>query len=292
MMDRQNRREFIKLAGVGVAASALPIAGGKTEAMRLKPADRSTVKARQDAQARLNLGLASYTCRKLSLAKTLAACKQVGLKYICFKSMHLPLNSSLAQIQDTLTKVKKSGLVLYGGGVISMKNEAAIKQAFQYAKAAGMTTIVGVPAPNLLPLVDRMVKQYDIKVAIHNHGPGDKIYPTPESAYMKVKNFNKRIGLCMDIGHTLRIGANPSDSAERFADRLHDIHIKDVTEASPKGHGCEMGRGVIDIPRFLKTLLKINYRGKVSFEYEKDANDPIPGLAESVGYTRGVLTVI
>ena len=124
-MDRQSRREFIKLAGAGVAASALPIAAGKTEAMRLMPADRGAVKARQNAQARLNLGLASYTCRKLSLEKTLAACKQVGLKYICFKSMHLPLNSSLAQIQDTLTKVKKSGLVLYGGGVISMKKEDA-----------------------------------------------------------------------------------------------------------------------------------------------------------------------
>jgi inosose dehydratase len=291
-MDRQNRREFIKLAGVGAAASALPLATSQTEAMRMMPANRDKVEARQKAQARLKLGLASYTCRNLNLEKTLAACKKIGLKYVCFKSMHLPLNASQAQIQGTLTKVKKAGLALYGGGVIYMKNEAQVKQGFEYAQAAGMDTIVGVADPPLLPLVDRMVKQYNIKLAIHNHGPGDKTYPTPESAYVKVKKFDKRIGLCMDIGHTQRYGADPSDSAERFADRLHDIHIKDVSEASAKGHCVEMGRGVIDIPRFLKTLLKINYSGIVSYEYEKDANDPIPGLAESVGYTRGVLTVI
>ena len=291
-MDTQSRREFIKLAGVSAAACALPSAAGKSEAMRLTPADRGTIKDRQNAQARLKLGLASYTCRKLNLEKTLTACKQIGLKYVCFKSMHLPLNASPAQIRDTRNKVKAAGLALYGGGVIYMKNNAAVKQGFAYAQAAGMDTIVGVADPPLLPLVDRMVKQYNIKFAIHNHGPGDKTYPTPESAYVKVKNFDKRIGLCMDIGHTQRYGVNPSESAERFADRLHDIHIKDVSEASAKGHCVEMGRGVIDIPRFLKTLLQIKYSGIVSYEYEKDANDPIPGLAESVGYTRGVLTVI
>jgi inosose dehydratase len=291
-MDIQSRREFIKLAGVGAAASALPVTAGQAEAMRLMPAGRDKVEARRNAQGRLKLGLASYTCRNLSLEKTLAACKQVGLKYICFKDMHLPLTASQAEIQETLKKVKSAGLRLYGGGVIYMRDESKVKDGFAYAQAAGMDTIVGVADPPLLPLVERMVKQYNIRFAIHNHGPGDKTYPTPESAYVKVKNFDKRIGLCMDIGHTQRVGADPSQSAEKFADRLHDIHIKDVSEASAKGHCVEMGRGVIDIPRFLKTLLKINYAGIVSYEYEKDANDPIPGLAESVGYTRGVLTVI
>ena len=291
-MDKKNRREFIKLAGVGAAASALPLGAGKSEAMRMIPAGRDKVEARQKAQARLTLGLASYTCRNLSLEKTLAASKQIGLKYVCFKSMHLPLNASQVQIRDTLNKVKAAGLALYGGGVIYMKNEASVKQGFEYAQAAGMETIVGVAAPPLLPILDRMVKQTNIKFAIHNHGPGDKTYPTPESAYDKIKNLDFRIGLCMDIGHTQRSGVDPAESAEKFADRLHDVHMKDVSAAEAKGKTVEVGRGVIDIPRFLKTLLKINYTGKVSFEYEKDANDPIPGLAESVGYTRGVLTVI
>jgi sugar phosphate isomerase/epimerase len=144
----------------------------------------------------------------------------------------------------------------------------------------------------MLPLVNKKVAEYDIKVAIHNHGPGDKRYPTPESAYEKIKGLDKRIGLCMDIGHTLRIGADPVQSAIRYADRLHDVHIKDETEASPDGRAVEIGRGVIDIPKFLRALIQIKYAGIVSFEYEKDADDPLAGLAESVGYVRGVLATI
>jgi sugar phosphate isomerase/epimerase len=136
------------------------------------------------------------------------------------------------------------------------------------------------------------VQQYDIKVAIHNHGPSDKVYPTPASAIEKIKDLDPRVGLCIDIGHTQRAGVDPSVSAEKFADRLLDVHIKDVTQATGKGTTVEIGRGVIDIPKFLRTLLKINYTGIVSFEYEKDAKDPLAGLAESVGYVRGALDTI
>jgi inosose dehydratase len=129
-------------------------------------------------------------------------------------------------------------------------------------------------------------------VAIHNHGPTDKVYPTPASAYEKIKDLDKRIGLCNDIGHTMRAGIDPAESVEKFADRLLDIHMKDVSAANKDGDAVEVGRGVIDIPKFLKTLIKIEYDGIVSFEYEKDAKDPLPGLSESVGYVKGVLAVI
>ena len=235
------------------------------------------------------LGLASYTLRKFPLDETLAMTNQVGLKNICFKSMHLPLDSSKEQIAETLAKVKAAGLNLYAGGVISMKTPEQVDHAFEYAKAAGMSVIVGVPMPDVLPLVDEKVKEYDIKVAIHNHGPGDKTYPTPESIIEKVKDLDKRIGLCMDIGHTVRIGADPIADAKRFADRLLDVHVKDVTAAAKEGKTLEIGRGIIDIPGFLRTLIEINYSGIASFEYEKDPDDPLAGLAESVGYVRGVL---
>lgn len=218
--------------------------------------------------------------------------KRVGLKYICFKSFHLALDSTPQQIRDVVKKVKDAGLILYGGGVISMKKEADVENAFEYAKAAGMKVIVAGPVPELLPLVDKKVKQYDIKIAIHNHGPGDKHWPTPDQAYDKIKQYDKRIGFCHDIGHTQRLGIDPIVSTEKVADRLHDIHIKDVTGPTAKDHGCEVGRGVIDIPRFLRTLLKIRYAGIVSFEYEKDADDPLAGLAESVGYVKGALAAI
>jgi sugar phosphate isomerase/epimerase len=218
--------------------------------------------------------------------------KRVGLKYICFKDFHLKMDSTPEQIQETVQKVKDAGLVLYGGGVIYMKTEAEVNRAFEYAKAAGMRVIVGVPVPEVLPLVDKLVKQYDIKVAIHNHGPTDKVYPIPATAYEKIKDLDKRVGLCDDIGHTMRAGVDPCESAEKFADRLLDIHIKDVSAADAKGGAVEVGRGVIDIPRYIRTLVKIKYEGVVSFEYEKDADDPLAGLAESVGYVRGVMAAV
>jgi len=247
---------------------------------------------KKKSKAKFELGLASYTLREFNLDDTLAMTKRVGLKYICFKSMHLELNSTPAQIESTVQKVKDAGLILYGGGVIYMKNEKQVNDAFDYAKAAGMKIIVGVPQPELLPLVNEKVRQYDIKVGIHNHGPTDKVYPTPASAYEKIKDLDKRIGLCNDIGHTMRAGIDPAVSARKYADRLLDVHIKDVSEATAKGHGVEIGRGVIDMPKFLKTLIKIDYDDIVSFEYEKDGKDPIAGLAESVGYVKGVLAAI
>lgn len=280
---KQTRRHFLRLAGVGSAASL----AGATAAAQLR-----TIYTPRTAKRRFELGLASYTLRKFKLDETLTMTKRVGLKYICFKSFHLPLDSAPEQISNVVKKVKDAGLTLYGGGVISMKKEPDVHRAFEYAKAAGMKVIVAVPAPDLLPLVEKKVRQYDIKVAIHNHGPTDKLYPTPAAAYERIKDLDKRIGICNDIGHTQRAGVDPSVSAEKYADRLLDIHIKDVSSATASGHGVEIGRGIIDIPKFLRTLLKIKYSGIVSFEYEKDADDPLAGLAESVGYVKGALAAI
>ena len=297
----QTRRQFLQVAGVGAAslAGASGCFGAQARPSSAEERGRFEIRnpkfvgaVRELPVRRFELGLASYTLRKFKLDETLAMTKRVGLKYICFKSFHLPLDSTQAEIKAVVAKVKKAGLRLYGGGVISMNSEAEVHRAFDYAKAAGMKIITGVPKYELLTLVNKKVQQYDIKVAIHNHGPGDKNYPTPASAYERIKGLDKRIGLCNDIGHTQRAGVDPSQSAEMFADRLLDVHMKDVSAATAKGQGVEVGRGVIDIPKFLRTLLKINYSGVVAFEYEKDADDPIAGLAESVGYVRGVLAAI
>ena len=293
----QTRRRFLQAVSTGMAASLMgvgvscgqskPPAGEKQPRFEIREPRFEVRKKR-----RFELGVASYTFRKFDLDETLAMTKRVGLRYICFKSFHLALDSTPAQIKEVVAKVKDAGLELYGGGVIYMNNEAEVNQAFDYAKAAGMKVIVGVPKPELLKLVDKKVKEYDIKMAIHNHGPGDKIYPTPGSAYEKIKNLDRRIGLCNDIGHTQRVGVDPSVSAEKYADRLLDVHLKDVSAAKAQGREVEVGRGVIDIPRFLQTLIKINYSGVVAFEYEKDPDNLLPGLAESVGYVKGVLAAI
>ena len=123
-------------------------------------------------------------------------------------------------------------------------------------------------------------------------GPGDKVYPTPEVAYEKIKGLNKRLGLCIDVGHVARYGEDPVKAIKSCADRIFDMHLKDVSKAAADGHCCEAGRGVIDLPAVMKALIEIEFDGVASFEYEKDADDPLPGLAESVGYVRGILATL
>jgi sugar phosphate isomerase/epimerase len=236
-----------------------------------------------------HLGLASYTLRNFDLARTLAMTTRVGLDRICLKSMHLPLDAKPAEITAVVEKVKRAGLILYGGGVITMKTERDIVQAFEYAKAAGMRTITAAPIPDVLPILDERIKQYDIVVAIHNHGPGDRYFPTPQSVYDAVKSLDHRIGLCIDIGHTVRIGADLLGSVRSCGDRLFDLHINDVTAATREGRGVPLGRGIIDFPGLARALVEVRYKRVAAFEYEEQPDDPLPGLAESVGYLKGVL---
>jgi len=271
----KTRRNFIKISALTTVVSLVPIGSSA------QGADKKNTK--------LKLGLASYSLREFTQTKTIAMAKRAGLDYMCFKSMHLPLSSTVQELKAGAKKVSDAGLTLYGGGVIYMKNESEVDQAFEYAKNAGMSVIVGVPDHNLLGYTNDKIKKYDIKVAIHNHGPGDDQYPSPESVYEKIKDLDPRFGLCMDIGHTQRIGVDPAQAGKKYFSRLFDIHLKDVDKAAEDGKTVEVGRGVIDIPKFLAMLVENGYQGVVSIEYEKDAQDPMPGLSESVGYIKGCL---
>lgn len=279
---KSNRRRFLQVSGLG--ALGLSVGRGKSMA---SPAFRS-----KKVERTFSLGVASYSLRAFDVDKTLDITRRLGIHRIALKSMHLPLDSSVDDIKKVLQKAKERDITIYGAGVVYMKNKEEADQAFEYAKNAGMEMIIGVPEHELLPYVEEKVKEYDIKLAIHNHGPGDEKYPSPESAYKLVQNMDPRMGLCIDIGHTERIGIDPSDSLMRLKERVHDIHIKDETAASPEGTTIEIGRGVIDIPKFLKTVIDVKYAGTVSLEFEKDKDDPLPGMSESVGYVRGVLDTL
>ena len=284
---KTTRRTFLKTAGIAAAA----ISGTAAGCCPYKE-DTATVK---DGYKRINLGMASYTFRKFNLEDTLALTNRLGLKNICFKSFHLPLESTEEEIKAVAAKVKEAGLNLYGCGVVTIKTEADISQAFKYAKAAGMSIINGVTRDDdfrLLKPINKAVQEYDIKFAIHNHGPDEKLYTTPERCYNQIKDMDPRMGLCIDVGHTQRNGVDPAESIEMYFDRLFDVHIKDVTAAVKEGTTIEIGRGIIDIPKVLRTLLKLNYQGVAGFEFEKDPDDPLAGVAESLGYVKGVLSVI
>lgn len=279
------RRNFLKAVGLGMTAGL--VTGGVVGCGGPK-----LPQTKLEGENRLKLGMASYSLRQFSLDEAIEMTSRLGLEYISLKSMHLPYDRSEAELQSAAATVRNAGLNLYGGGVIYMGSEEDVNNAFEYANTAGFEVIIGVPGHDLLDLVNQKVQEYDIKVAIHNHGPGDEQYPSPESVYERVQNLDERIGLCIDIGHTKRLGIDPAEQALKYASRLHDVHVKDVNAAAAEGETVEIGRGVIDIPRFLRTLLQIDYQGVVALEYEKDPNDPLPGAAESVGFLRGVLNVI
>ena len=277
-----NRRNFLKAAGLGIAATALP-----------SLADASGMKAgAKKKNYEYRLGVASYTLRKFNTEQALDMTVRCGVNRITFKDMHLPLDASKETIRKTVELCRKKGVELYGAGVIYMRSKEDVDNAFEYAKTAEMEMIVGVPNHELLSYVEGKVKQYDIKLAIHNHGPGDKLYPSAESAYKLIRNMDKRMGLCIDIGHTKRINRNPEQDLKDFFDRVHDIHIKDVTAAAAEGTTAIIGRGVIDYVSFMKTVVKMGYKGTLALEYEAEADDPLPGMMESFGYTKGVLAML
>ena len=277
-----NRRDFLRMTSVGVAAVAMP----SFTYAQMNNADKSNVRFL------FQLGIASYSFRNFPLDDALKMTKRLGINRISFKDFHLKLDSSDSVIADTVKKCNEAGIRLYGGGVIYMRSNEDVDRAFEYAKKAGMEIIIGVPKHELLPYVEKKVKQYNIKLAIHNHGPNDKNYPSAESAYVKIKNMDPRMGLCIDIGHTKRINREPSQDVKDFFDRVFDIHIKDVDQANEQGKTCKIGRGVIDFPKFMEEIIRLKYSGTLALEFEKDAADPLPGMAESLGYLKGILAVL
>jgi len=242
--------------------------------------------------APLELGLASYTFREFSRADCIAMAKRLKLRKMCFKSMHLEMDSTDEQCRLAAEECHKAGIDLYAAGVCYMNSDAEVINTFRYAKAAGMRLIVGVPKHELLPLVEEKVKETGIVVAIHNHGPGDLLYPTSTSIMEKVKHLDKRIGVCLDVGHVVRLGLDPVEAVFECGERLLDIHLKDQSAATAQSQTLVCGHGMIDFPAIIRALKQINYQGVIGFEYEADGKDPLPGLAESVGFVRGVINTI
>jgi len=199
------------------------------------------------------------------------------------------MKSTREQINAVLEKFKIAGINVYTVGVVYMKTRESVDQAFEYAKMVGVKMIVGAPDYELLPYVEEKIKTYDFKMAIHNHGPDNPLYPNATDIWDHVKDLDPRIGICIDIGHTTRDGQDPSVDIMKYKSRIYDIHIKDVDKAAKEGKTVEMGRGIIDVPKVVATLRKIKYSGSCSLEFEKDMKDPLAGIAESIGYFKGVM---
>jgi len=279
------RRELIR--GAALTGAALPLAGWRASA---KDEKATGVGRSADPWRGFKVGVASYTLRKLPLPAAITAIQRVGLRYVSIKDFHLALNSTTDERKAVAARFKEAGITPLSCGNITMQNDAAdVRRAFEYARDVGLPTIVCSPHPDSMPILDAMVKEFDIRLAIHNHGPEDKRFPSPYDVWKAVERYDRRVGLCIDVGHTARANVDPAEAIRRCRERLYDLHLKDINSTAPDGGTVEAGRGVLDLQSILRALLEVGYGHLVSFEYEKDEDDPVPGLAESVGYVKGLL---
>jgi len=292
------RRTFIK-SGLATAALFAVPEMANAEAPLSGEQKNSTIrpgKSGKPADDSFHLGMAGYTFVKFDLDTTLAFMKRIDVRYLCIKDFHLPQDADAAQIAAFKEKLVAANVTGYAVGPIYMKDVAAVDKAFAYAQRVGVDLVVGVPGtwgdtkPNyeVLDHVEQKVKETNIRYAIHLHGPDMALYPNAASIWEDVRNRDARMGMCLDIGHNLRYGSDSIRDLKRYASRVFDIHLKDVTAPTKAGHAIELGRGIIDFPAFVKMLRKVGYNGSVSLEYEKDMNDPFVGIAESVGYFKAV----
>jgi sugar phosphate isomerase/epimerase len=235
------------------------------------------------------IGMAGYTFHKFDIDKTLETMQKTDVHYLCIKDFHLPLSSTDEQIAAFHAKLAAKDVTGYAVGPIYMKTEAEVDRAFAYAKRVGVKLIVGVPNVELLPYVEKKVKEYDFKYAIHLHGPDIALFPDADDVWKHTKDLDPRIGMCLDIGHDTRNGKDPVADLKKYHTRVFDIHIKDVTGTTKAGYSVEIGRGVIDFPAFIKALREVAYRGVCSLEHEKEMQDPFSGIAESIGYFRAII---
>lgn len=296
------RRDILKAAALGAAAwpflASSAVAAEKKKAGKSKqegPVEAAEPRSKPSADGRengLRLGIATYSLRNMSVDDAIATFPVFRIVNAGVFRNHIPWGGTVDEVRAAAAKFKAAGLAITGSGVIPLPdNEAEVRKAFENAKAGELQTMVCKPAKSALKLVEKYAKQFDQKLAIHNHGPEDKDYPTSKEAWDAIRSLDSRIGLCVDVGHTARTGADPVTQIREYASRVYDVHMKDsiAIPGAQRDVPIEVGAGRMDIPAILRALLAIKYNGVVSFEYEKIAGNPVTGLAESIGYVRGVL---
>ena len=237
------------------------------------------------------LGVATYSLRKFNRTQAISMIKQLNVRYVNIKEYHLLIRSTPEQIAEGRKKFEDAGLIVLGGGNIPFDkdDDADIRHKFEYAKMAGMPLIVCAPTAKTLPKLESYVKEYNIKIAVHNHGRTDKNFPTPQSVLKFVNSMDPRCGLCVDVGHTAEAGVDPVEAIAEAGSRILDIHIKDERDLKDEATQLPVGEGRMPVPAIFRQLKKMNYRGGVMLEYEVDENNPLPGMAKSFAYMRGVL---
>jgi sugar phosphate isomerase/epimerase len=282
------RRSFLAAAvvGAGLGLGMRPLRG-----LADRVAQAPDPEPAEPAAPAVRLGVASYSLRKMPLDRALEMIRTLRTPYVNFKSVHIPYEKSAQELAAIRQSITAAGFVIAGGGTITFAKDTDedVRRYFEYARAAGMPIIVGTGAPGVMPRVERFAREFDIKVAIHNHGTEDKHFPSPYDVLAVVKNMDPRMGLCIDIGHTVRTGTDVVKAITDAGPRLLDMHAKDLRDVKAKESQCIVGEGAIPIADIFRALGAIGYAGHVNLEYEIDADDPLPGMKQSFAYMRGVV---
>jgi sugar phosphate isomerase/epimerase len=284
-----SRREFIGTAALGAAvavvvkrANAQPDTIARKRWVRMPGADEPGLK----------LGVASYSLRNFPRQQAIEMTRSLGVRYINFKSVHLAYDAPPEEFAKARAELFAAGLELVGGGMITFETDTdeGVRKYFDYAKAAGMPTIVFTSKAAVLPRIEKFARQYDIKAAIHNHGPEDPNFPSPYDALKAIKGMDPRMGLCIDLGHTVRAGTDPVRAIADAGPRLLDMHAKDLRDFKSVDSQCVVGEGRMPIAEIFRQLRAIRFGGYVNLEYEIEPDNPLPGMKQSFSYMRGVLS--
>jgi len=280
--DDFSRRTFILSSALVMAASAVP---GGLFAQTEKQQAATTAPP-------IRLGLASYTFRNFTRAQLIGFMKQLNVTELNAKDTkdHLPMEPQ-AEL-TALADYSAAGIKLHAAGAIyfDKNDDADIRSKFEYCKRAGIKVIVaGDPTAETLPRLEKFVKEYDIRIAIHNHGPEDRLWPSPLDVLKAVKDLDPRIGCCIDVGHTARAGTDVVQAIHAVGPRLFNMHMKDLASFTEKESQVAVGDGRMPIRKIFEALIATKYQGFVDLEYEIHPDDPMPGVIASFAYMRGVL---
>ena len=279
------RRNFLQTGAVAAASAATAVLVSTT------PSQAQAVPA-SGKPSPIKLGLCSYTFRNFTRAQLIGYMKQLHVYDLNCKDVkdHLPMDPTLEA--QAVADYAAAGIRLHAAGAIYFRtdSEADIRSKFEYVKRAGIGVIVaGDPTPDSLKWIERFVKEYDIRIAIHNHGPEDKLWPSPLDVLKSLKGTDPRIGCCIDVGHTVRAGTDVVQAIHEVGPRLFNVHMKDLTDFHDKQSQVAVGDGLMPVREIFEALIAIKYQGFVDLEYEVHGDDPMPGVTSSFAYMRGVL---
>ena len=287
------RAEFIRLAAASVTALA---ACAKTEPEKTatsQPAESQTVQQIALAPPQppfpvdsqycgYRMGVQSYCFREFKTTEQLIGMmEQLGLAHIeIWPGGHLKRDLPEREIRRELNKVYDAGITVDACGVIRMPDdEAELRKIFDYAAMLNVLTISASPQYAAFDKISALTEEYNIPIAIHNHGPEDELFPTPEKIRSALANAGSKIGLCVDLGHFYRAGIDPMAVIDEFKDRVFGIHLKDlVPDENGKWEDVIVGTGKINLPVLMAKLDEIGFKGSVSLEYESDPSNPVPNM--------------